>query len=117
MSPPGGERRLLIRDLAQLATPAGTVAPLRGVALGEVDVLRDAYILCSGGSIEAVGLMRGLERVQGDVQEVDGRGLCAIPGLVDCHTHASFAGDRVEEFALRAEIGRASCRERVCELV
>jgi len=102
MSPPGGERRLLIRDLAQLATPAGTLAPLRGGPLGEVDVLRDAYILCSGGSIEAVGLMRGLERVQGDVQEVDGRGLCAIPGLVDCHTHASFAGDRVEEFALRA---------------
>src|SRR5207237_3722290 len=28
--------------------------------------------------------------------------LCAIPGLVDCHTHACFAGDRVEEFALRA---------------
>ena len=30
------------------------------------------------------------------------RGLCAIPGLVDCHTHAAFLGDRVEEFALRA---------------
>src|SRR5207253_8035290 len=24
------------------------------------------------------------------------------PGLVDCHTHACFLGDRVEEFALRA---------------
>ena len=29
-------------------------------------------------------------------------GACAVPGLVDCHTHACFAGDRVEEFALRA---------------
>src|SRR5918993_152748 len=28
--------------------------------------------------------------------------MCAIPGLVDCHTHACFAGDRVEEFSLRA---------------
>jgi imidazolonepropionase len=36
------------------------------------------------------------------VEELDGRGLCALPGLVDCHTHACFAGDRVEEFALRA---------------
>ena len=26
----------------------------------------------------------------------------AIPGLVDCHTHACFGGDRVEEFSLRA---------------
>ncbi|CAN5298383.1 hypothetical protein BH18ACT12_BH18ACT12_00570 [soil metagenome] len=101
MGSSGGERRLLVRDLAQLATPAGTVAPLRGAALGEVEVLSRAYILCSGESIEAVGLMRDLARVEGEVEEVDGRGLCAIPGLVDCHTHACFAGDRVEEFALR----------------
>src|SRR5256886_6889885 len=38
----------------------------------------------------------------GDVEELDARGLVAIPGLVDCHTHACFAGDRVDEFALRA---------------
>ena len=29
--------------------------------------------------------------LDGDVEELDGRGLCAIPGLVDCHTHACFA--------------------------
>jgi len=105
----GGERRLLVRDLAQLATPAGTAAPLRGQALGEVEVLEDAYIVCAGASIEAVGRMRDLSRLDGEVDELDGRGLCAIPGLVDCHTHACFAGDRVEEFALRA--GGASYEE------
>ncbi len=109
MSSTGGERRLLVRDLAQLATPAGTGAPLRGRALGEVDVLEDAYVLCAGESIEAVGRMRDLRSLDGDVEELDGRGLCAIPGLVDCHTHACFAGDRVEEFALRA--GGASYEE------
>ena len=31
--------RLLIRDLAQVATPAGREAPLRAGALGEIDVL------------------------------------------------------------------------------
>jgi imidazolonepropionase len=46
--------------------------------------------------------MRDLEPLDGDVEELDGRSLCAIPGLVDCHTHACFAGDRVEEFSLRA---------------
>ena len=40
--------------------------------------------------------------LDGDVTELDGRGLCAIPGLVDCHTHPAFGGDRVEEFSLRA---------------
>jgi imidazolonepropionase len=46
--------------------------------------------------------MRRLPPLPDDVVEVDGRGLSAVPGLVDCHTHACFAGDRVEEFSLRA---------------
>lgn len=46
--------------------------------------------------------MADLEPLDGEVEELDGGGLCALPGLVDCHTHACFAGDRVAEFALRA---------------
>ncbi len=93
---------LLIRDLAQAVSPAGRAAPLRGRALADVDVIEDAYVLCSDATIEAVGRMRDLPSFGGDVVEVDGRGLSAVPGLVDCHTHAAFGGDRVEEFALRA---------------
>jgi imidazolonepropionase len=97
-----GGRRLLIRDLEQVATPAGQGWPLRGRELGALDVIRGAYVLSSGGRIEAIGEMSRLAAPDGDVEELDGRGLCAIPGLVDCHTHACFAGDRVEEFSLRA---------------
>ena len=102
MTPAGGSRRLLVRDLAQLATPAGRAAPLRGAALGDVDVIEDAYVVCNDGVIESVGPMSRLEAIDGELDELDGRGLCAIPGLVDCHTHPCFAGDRVEEFSLRA---------------
>ncbi len=98
----GEAPRLLLRDLRQLVSPAGADAPLRGRALGELDVVEDAYVLCEGGRIAATGRMRDLPRLVGEVEELDGRGLCAIPGLVDCHTHCCFAGDRVEEFALRA---------------
>jgi imidazolonepropionase len=94
--------RLLVRDLAQLVTPAGLSSPLRGKALGDVEVVEDAFLLCEGGQIAATGRMRNLASLDGDVIELDGRGLSAIPGLVDCHTHACYAGDRVEEFALRA---------------
>ncbi|MBD0337767.1 MAG: imidazolonepropionase [Thermoleophilia bacterium] len=95
-------RRLLVRDLAQLATPAGAGAPLRGPSLGKVDLVKDAYVLIEAGRITAVGRMRDLPALGDDVQELDGRGLCAVPGLVDCHTHPAFGGDRVEEFSVRA---------------
>jgi imidazolonepropionase len=101
--------RLLVRDLDQLATPAGGPGPARGDALRDVTVIERAFVLCEDGRIAAVGPMRDLPPLEGEVEEVDGRGRCAIPGLVDCHTHACFAGDRVEEFALRA--GGASYEE------
>jgi imidazolonepropionase len=100
---------LLVRNLAQLATPSGSDAPLRGVALREVTVLEDAFVLCRDGKVEQVGRMSDLGPVAGDVEELDGSGLSAVPGLVDCHTHPAFGGDRVEEFSLRA--GGASYEE------
>jgi imidazolonepropionase len=100
---------LLVRDLAQAVSPAGTNAPRRGAALREVVVVEDAFVLCRGGRIDAVGPMAELPALDGDVEELDGRGLCALPGLVDCHTHACFAGDRVDEFDLRS--GGASYEE------
>src|SRR5262245_23969197 len=53
--------------------------------------------------------MRDLRPIDGETLEIDGGGLSAIPGLVDCHTHACFAGDRVDEFSLRT--GGASYEE------
>jgi imidazolonepropionase len=94
--------RLLVRDLAQVATPAGGSAPLRGAALRELELLEDAYVLACDGTIEAVGRMRDLAPLGEEVEELDGRGLSAVPGLVDCHTHPAFAGDRANEFALRS---------------
>jgi imidazolonepropionase len=102
MSVDGGPSRLLVRDLEQLATPRGSGAPLRGPALGGVEVIEHAYLLCEQGRIAAVGPMAELGPLEGAIEELDGRGRCAVPGLVDCHTHACFGGDRVDEFALRA---------------
>ena len=94
--------RLLVRDLDQLVTPASAETPLRGADLGRVDVVEGAFVLCEEGRIADVGQMADLDVLDGDVEELDGRGLCALPGLVDCHTHACFAGDRAAEFELRA---------------
>jgi imidazolonepropionase len=113
--------RLLVRDLAQVATPTGAGGvQLRGAALRDVEVLEDAYVLCRDGTVEAVGRMRDLPSLAGtvldadafgdDLEELDARGAwCAVPGLVDCHTHPAWGGDRVAEFSLRA--GGASYEE------
>jgi imidazolonepropionase len=102
MSGAAAPGRLLIRDLEQVASPRGPGALLRGPALADVEVIEHAFVLAAAGRITAVGRMADLGPLDDDVEEFDGRGRCAVPGLVDCHTHACFAGDRVDEFALRA---------------
>src|SRR5512132_4174901 len=92
-----GGPRLLIRDLAQLVTaPAAARAPLRGPALRELELLENAFVLCEGGTVAAAGSMRELASrgLDGEVEELDGSGLCAIPGLVDCYKHPAFLVDR-----------------------
>ena len=102
MSSADSPARLLVRDLDQVVTSASAETPLRGADLGRVDVVEGAFVLCEEGLIAEVGQMADLRVLDGDVEELDGRGLCALPGLVDCHTHACFAGDRAVEFELRA---------------
>jgi imidazolonepropionase len=94
---------LLIRDLAQVVSPEGP-APQRGAALGGIRVIENAFVLCEGGRVTALGAMSGLDprSLPAETVELEGRGRVAVPGLVDCHTHACFAGDRVAEFELRA---------------
>jgi imidazolonepropionase len=94
--------RLLVRDLAQLVTPSSAPAPLRGRDLAHVEVVEAAYVLCDGARIEALGRMADLPALVGEIEELDGSGLSALPGLVDCHTHPAWGGDRVQEFSLRA---------------
>jgi imidazolonepropionase len=102
---------LLIRDLGQVVTPEPGPGPRRGMALGKLQIIEGGYVLCEAGRIAAVGAMGDLRQASlpADVVEVDGAGNSVVPGLVDCHTHSCFAGDRAAEFELRA--GGASYEE------
>jgi len=59
-------------------------------------VIDRGAIAIAGGKIAAIG------EVSSGTREIDAGGRLVTPGLVDCHTHAIFAGDRAHEFALRA---------------
>ncbi|OFZ78739.1 MAG: imidazolonepropionase [Bdellovibrionales bacterium RIFOXYD1_FULL_53_11] len=71
--------------------------------------IEDGAIVYSD-KIEWVGKTRDLPRKYARAPKRDLKGQRAvIPGLVDCHTHLVFAGDRSEEFAARC--GGASYEE------
>lgn len=73
--------------------------------MGELSVCSPASVAVSGDRILAVGPPEEVFREFPPGQEcvtLDGRGRVALPGLVDCHTHAAFLGDRAREFELRS---------------
>jgi imidazolonepropionase len=103
MAAPEPGPSLVLAGLAAAASPAGQGAPLRGPDLGPVDVCAPAAIAVVDGRIAAAGPPEDVLRAHGDLEVVDCAALVAIPGLVDCHTHPAFGGDRAGEFDLRAQ--------------
>jgi imidazolonepropionase len=98
------EVSLLIHDLEAVVTPIET-GPLRGREFGALHVHSPASIAIAGERISAVGAPEEILRQipsGAEYESVDGRGKAALPGLVDCHTHAAFLGDRAGEFELRS---------------
>jgi imidazolonepropionase len=92
--------------LRQVATPqAGggfSVVSSACDTLGVCIVLRGDRVaaLVDGDTAEAPVRVR-LDELRGAEGSVDCGGRSAVPGLVDAHTHAVFAGDRVAEFGLK----------------
>ena len=67
----------------------------RGPALGDLGVIPRGDVLVVDGKIAAVGAELS-PPPNAEVIEADGRVL--MPGFVDCHTHACWAGDRLEDW-------------------
>lgn len=75
-------------------------------ALGEgpLGVVPRGTVAGAAGRIVWVGPdseFRDAVELEPDAHEVDAGGGAVLPGLVDCHTHLVFAGERSEEFAAR----------------
>ena len=95
---------LLIRNLSQIATPAGS-APKRGKKLRELVVHEQSVIVIRDGRFAFIGRESDI----GDslratlIEDFDARGATAVPGFVDSHTHIPFAGFRESEFNRRLQ--------------
>jgi imidazolonepropionase len=91
---------LLVRNLAQIATPLGRAA-VRGPALRELAVFEKSVIVVKDGRFAYVGPESDLPPGLTIADDLDARGSTAIPGFVDTHTHLPFAGLRESEFNRR----------------
>lgn len=85
---------VLIRD-ARVLTLAQGDRPRRGPALADPGVLPNADVLVEGGRIAGVGA--GLDPPAG-ARTIEAGGRVLMPAFVDCHTHACWAGDRLDEW-------------------
>ena len=64
-------------------------------------VVRDGALASRAGRIEWIGPRSELPRgIRGEL-ELDGGGCWLTPGLIDCHTHLVYAGNRAHEFEQR----------------
>jgi imidazolonepropionase len=91
---------LVIINIGQLVTAPGS--PRRGREMRELAIRSNVGVAVQDGLVSIVDDSRAVAGLATEgTTVVDANGSAVIPGLVDPHTHAVFAGDRRDEFARR----------------
>ena len=101
-----------IRHLRQLITCAGP-APRRGALQRQIDITSDGAVAWDGEHIAYAGPDADLPINLARGESIDGHAYSLVPGFVDAHTHAVYAGDRRDE--LRRRLGGATYAQIAAE--
>lgn len=89
---------LLITGISQLVTPRRSGAH-RGAEMSDLLIVPEAALLLRDGVIAWIGSQKDWS---GEVEEhIDLGDRAVVPGLIDPHTHAVWAGDRLNDFEAR----------------
>ncbi len=88
---------LIIYRIKTLYTPYHQ-PPIRGKAMGELNIIHRAFIAIKQGKIVGFGEGDGDAFLGSETELVDAKGSIAIPGLIDSHTHLVHAGSREDEY-------------------
>ncbi len=96
-------RCLAVLNCGELVTMAGPARARVGNELKELSIIKDGAMLVRDGRIERLGASEEIRsEVTAAYQVVDAAGRVVLPGFVDAHTHPVFAGNRVDEYEMRA---------------
>ncbi len=93
---------LAVVNCSELVTLAGPARPRIRGELRDLSIIRDGAMLIRDGRIAVIGTRADLQ-IGSDAEIIDARGRVVMPGFVDAHTHPVFAGNRANEFEMRAE--------------
>ena len=64
-------------------------------------LLDDAACVLDGDRIAWIGMRKDLDSTLSAVDQIDLGGRLVTPGLIDCHTHIVYGGNRAQEFEMR----------------
>jgi imidazolonepropionase len=92
---------MLIHSASQLLTLSG--GPQRGRDLGRLGLVPDGAVLIQDGKVVETGPTQALRQRYPHEPELDAGGRVVMPGFVDPHTHAIWAGNRAGEFEQRLQ--------------
>src|SRR5262245_34766800 len=79
-----------------------TNARVMTCAGADLGIVEQGAVVFEGARIAWIGAARDLPSSARHAPAIDAGGRLLTPGLIDCHAHPLFAGDRAHEFALRA---------------
>jgi len=93
--------KILFKQPAQIITVNSSGKNYkRGSELSDVNSISDHSILVENGIIKDLIPNSSVAKTSVD-KTVDLKDLLVLPGLVECHTHAAYAGSRANEFLMR----------------
>ena len=103
-APPGSPAGRAARPRSRAAEPAGPAGPAGRAGSSPTTatpVTGPAAVSVRNGVVAWVGPDERVPWTITDAPELDAAGACVLPGFVDPHTHALWAGSRREEYAAR----------------
>ena len=91
----------MIPAMDDLLVVNARIATMRG---GRYAVIEKAGLHARDGGLAWIGPMQDLDPKlrRGGAERLDAHGALITPGLIDCHTHLVYAGNRAHEFDMRS---------------
>jgi imidazolonepropionase len=92
---------LLVTNASEVLTLAGPARPRAGEEMSELGIVATGAVAVRKGKILEVGPSAKLSRKYRAKKKISAKGRVVSPGLVDPHTHLTFAAMRENEFEMR----------------